>query len=145
MTELYRIITTVDITPTGVRHKDATDEDWLLKRNQQRNFDTLIQVISMRAQPMNAQVDLEQITGSVMQAYTPLLFLGESDKAQPINLWSLWFDVDRTDVFGPDNRFLIEELHGIPIVPNLNETVVSFPPMFLTHGRFTNTIVSPWK
>lgn len=48
--------TLFDITNTGVpnRARHAEDEDhdtWLLARNQQCNFDTILQVISLRSQP----------------------------------------------------------------------------------------------
>ena len=48
--------TLFDITQTGVlnRSKPAVDMDpevWIYKRNTQCNFDTILQVISLRSQP----------------------------------------------------------------------------------------------
>jgi hypothetical protein len=50
-----RCYTLFDITSTGVlnRSKPPVDADdtWMLKRNTQCNFDTVLQVISLRSQP----------------------------------------------------------------------------------------------
>ena len=57
---LYRIgcYTIFDITQTGVlnRNKPPENEDviiWTKKRNQQANFDSIVQAISLRSQPEN--------------------------------------------------------------------------------------------
>jgi hypothetical protein len=55
MSVRMRCYTIFDITNTGVLNRskppvDATN-DWLLKRNTQCNFDTILQVISLRSQP----------------------------------------------------------------------------------------------
>lgn len=53
----YRICcyTLFDITPTGVMNRSKPTEDdvsgWLHRRNTQCNFDTILQVISLRSQP----------------------------------------------------------------------------------------------
>ena len=138
--EQFTIRTTVDITNSDIHHKVENDPDWLLKRNQQRNLDTMLQVISIKTQPMNVRVDVTTITANVLYPMAPMLFLGESSEPTPIKLWILTFDVEQTDALPVD--WLLNELHGIPIVPNLTETIVSFPPMFLTRGRFTNTLVN---
>jgi len=59
MTQRIMITTTIDITPTGVRNK-SDDPDWLLKRNQQRNYDTLVQVIGLRTQPLTESCHREK-------------------------------------------------------------------------------------
>ena len=138
--EQWIIRTTVDITNSNVRHKTDNNPNWILKRNQQRNLDTILQVIGLKTQPMNVNVEQISVIGNVLQPFVPMLFLGESSEPIPINLWILSFDVERSGALPID--WLINELHGVPIVPNLNETIVSFPPMFLTQGRFTNTLVN---
>ena len=59
MTQTVTINTTVDMTPTGVRRK-SDDPDWLLKRNQQRNYDTLMQVLGLRCQPLDVEIQVMQ-------------------------------------------------------------------------------------
>lgn len=138
--EQWIIRTTVDITNTNVHNRITDDPNWLLMRNQQRNLDTLLQVISLKSQPLNARVDQTEIMGHVLAPMAPMLFLGESAEPYPIKLWMLTFEIEHSGALPLD--WLLHELHGIPIVPNLTETIVSFPPMFLTHGRFTNTLVN---
>lgn len=54
---MYRICcyTLFDITNTGVLNRskptDTSVDDWLKRRNTQCNFDTVLQVISLRSQP----------------------------------------------------------------------------------------------
>ena len=56
------VITQFDITPTDVksyrRNSELDDAEWNYQRNQQRNFETILQCISLRCQPMNFFVKL---------------------------------------------------------------------------------------
>ena len=112
------IKTTVDITPTGVRRK-TDDPDWFTQRNQQRNYDTLIQVISLRTQPMDIEIRILDI----------------EDNAKT---WLVVFSVDRQDVLGKSGELFLSDIDGVPIVPGLTETEPSFPPQFISTGRFKN-------
>lgn len=123
----YMIATSVDITPSGVRHK-IDDPDWLLKRNQQRNYDTLLQVIGLRCQPLNPEI---QILSQVRY--------GDAELARA---WVLTFQTDREGVLGPDGEFFLQDVHGVPIVPGLTETTPSFPPQFLSRGSLKNISIS---
>lgn len=130
--QVYTIITTVDITPTGVRNK-TNDEDWYLKRNQQRNHDTLLQVISLRCQPHVIGID----------EYPPGLIPWPVN-IEPSKLWVLSFEVDRTDVLGPNGELFLEDIKGVPIMTGLTETTPSFPQQFITSGPLKNiTIYCP--
>jgi len=118
----FLIATSIDITPSGVRRK-TEDPDWLMKRNQQRNYDTLLQVISLRCQPLDVDLNVMDLTG----------FSQEFTKT-----WTLTFSVDRLDVLGKRGELFLEDIHGVPIVPGLTETVPSFPPQFMSSGNFKN-------
>lgn len=120
--QTYAIATKVDITPSGVRHK-SDDPDWLLKRNQQRNYDTLMQVISLRCQPLNPEV----------------IIVDGHDQSQT---WMLIFQVDREDVLGKQGELFLQDVHGVPIVPGLTETTPSFPPQFMSRGALKNISIS---
>ena len=121
--QLVTILTTIDITPTGIRHK-TDDPEWLFKRNQQRNYDTLLQVIGLRCQALEPVVDsyvyaIEDLENSVM-------------------VWRLKFTVDRSGVLGDTGELFLQDIEGVPIVPGLNETTPSFPPTFMARGKFKN-------
>lgn len=120
--QTYAIATKVDITPSGVRHK-SDDPDWLLKRNQQRNYDTLLQVIGLRCQPLNPEVRI--VEGHDMS-----------------NTWILIFQTDRGEVLGKDGELFLQDVHGVPIVPGLTETTPSFPPQFMSWGNFKNITIT---
>jgi hypothetical protein len=128
MTQKIVISTTIDITPTGVRNK-SDDPDWLLKRNQQRNYDTLIQVISLRVQPLIDTCMVE-----------PLSWPGYSSGPEGVALdtWHLCFTIDQSDALGRWGEVFLQDVDGVPIVPGLTQTIPSFPPQFMTKGPFKN-------
>lgn len=121
----YEIFTTVDITNTGIKH---TKSDWSLERAQQSNLDTLIQTISLRAQPYSINVKwYEDI---------PLHFgLTGTDSAK---IWYLRFYVESADVFGRNCELFLNDVHLVPIIPGLTETEPVFPPVFMSHGSLKN-------
>jgi hypothetical protein len=121
MTQTVTINTTVDITPTGVRRK-SDDPDWLLKRNQQRNYDTLMQVLGLRCQPLDVEIQ-------VMQELLEFNFE---------KVWIIKFKVERDDVLGKEGELFLDDVEGVPIVPALTETTPSFPPQFITRGPLKN-------
>jgi hypothetical protein len=51
-TEFFTVYTLVDVTATGVTRLTSDNE---MQRNQQRNWETLLQVISMKAQPVHVE------------------------------------------------------------------------------------------
>lgn len=135
MNHIYEIITTVDITPTGIiSAKYKNIQDYELKRNQQRNFDTLIQVLSLRTNVQEPQIDENII-------YNQSWLFGNKNLPDVFKTWTLTFSCDRDQVFGEDNQALYDDLHMIPIIPALTETVPTFPPYFLTHGNLKNVYI----
>jgi len=133
MNHIYQIYTTVDITPTGVvstKYKNVNNYE--LKRNQQRNYDTLIQVLSLRTNIEDPTVEEFILSSLESKLFTHL------DQQSLFKVWQLSFTCDRYQVFGEDNETLINDLHMVPIVPALTETTPVFPPYFLTHGDLAN-------
>ena len=131
MTQRIMITTTIDITPTGVRNK-SDDPDWLLKRNQQRNYDTLIQVIGLRTQPLTESCHREKSSWV------------DRDGVD-VDAWHLEFTVDRSDVLGVKGELFLKDIDGVPIVPGLTETIPSFPPRFIIRGPFKNIDIFIWE
>jgi len=131
MTQRIMITTTIDITPTGVRNK-SDDPDWLLKRNQQRNYDTLVQVIGLRTQPLTESCHREKSSWV------------DRDEVV-VDAWHLEFTVDRSDVLGVKGELFLKDIDGVPIVPGLTETIPSFPPQFIIRGPFKNIDIFIWE
>ncbi len=135
---LYRHLlwTTVDITRTNVRIK--TDiQDWSLQRNQQRNFDTLIQTLGLRSQPLN--ISVKQFS------HSPLEYGLGKNLPEIANIWEMEFDIEHKDAFGKNCEIVLEDLHYVPIINGLNESEPAFPPVFQTKGTFKNIKIINWE
>ncbi len=116
-----RCWTTFDITITGVKnnfninrlpftdqqgHKIQTPEQWHHSRNQQRNWDTVNQLLSLRALP---------------HSITP----SELDSTGDVCIWDFEFSLDHEDVLAEgDNVFgaLEQDCRGVPMITGLDET-----------------------
>ena len=137
MNYYYSIYTTIDITPTGVYNGDEkTDKDFWLKRNQQSNYDSLCQTISLRANISNVEVE-----SSIVDKSTVGTTFNDPNLPDSFNVWHLSFSVDRFEPFGENHSALLEDLHFVPIIPNLNETSPIFPSYFLTTGNLKNIYI----
>lgn len=124
--------TTFDITATGVvghcnlnkmPFNDRSGQDivdtnsWNRSRNQQRNWETLTQLISLRSQ----------------------IF----DLTNPVNTgqqWSFEFEVETSGIFGPDDdpvAVLREDAAGIPMI-NIDADQSKSPAILITSGPDQN-------
>jgi hypothetical protein len=105
------ISTLFDCTTTGVvgRYREErgrfqdhsgqwieSQEHWERARNQQRNYETLVQVLSLRTQ-------LDNITAS----------------RHDNNTWSFSAVTDREGVFGPDFAALLDDCDNVPMIPGM--------------------------
>ena len=110
--ETYFDITATGVTghfrPTSIPFEDRAGQQvtdinsWNRSRNQQRNWETLTQLISMRTQ--------------IFDLLEPLGYNGR---------WSFEFEVETTDVFGPADdpvAVLRSDADSIPMINNLTNT-----------------------
>jgi hypothetical protein len=121
---MYRIrcYTLFDITKTGVLNRKPPSnssvefiKDWEHKRNTQCNFDTIIQVVSLRAQP-------EEITNTKkheveFKESEKFGFLFENEEKQ--NYWSFDFSILQGKVFDDgvnELGFLFQDCDGVPMI-----------------------------
>lgn len=131
--EFYTGVTLVDITATGIiRHRDDVE----LERNQQRNWETVLQCIGLRAQPQLIdgphcnELDIDQ--DSIFGEY----FYGTKQK-----VWIFSFGVEPTDVFLVDNDsvgYLNKDFSQVPIICGLEETARFILPIFYPYGAIKN-------
>ena len=122
----YKIITFVDITRSNPLRQE-TDK---IKLGQQSNFNSLIQAIGLRAN-VDWQQDPEMNTGRL-----PHPMIGKA------NHWVWEFETERDYLFLKDTDpvgLLLEDLNGVPIVINLNNSVDITPAVFRTLGDKPNT------
>jgi hypothetical protein len=116
--------TLFDITRTNVHARrnnldsDIGDSNIVKSRGQQANFDTILQIISMRAQPENYS-DPEKS----MVHLSPIWGTSYRSKSK-IPCWTFTFTVDNPEVFMEDNIELIRlfnDSRGVPMIIKLEE------------------------
>lgn len=124
----YKIITLVDITRTN-EPKSGLDE---FKKKQQSNFNSLRQAIELRSN-VEWHRDPVKADGRLPEGID-----GKS------TYWCWEISVEREDVFlkGDNPTGLLEEdLHGVPIINDLENSVEISPAAIQTKGKHVNTWV----
>jgi hypothetical protein len=122
--ERYKIITLVDIT----RSEASRDETNKIKLGQQANFNTLLQTIGLRSN-IEWLVDPKMEKGRIPY---------QDGKA---NHWVWEFETEREQVFKKLDDpvgLLVDDIHGVPVVNQLNNTVELNPSTFVSKGNNTN-------
>jgi hypothetical protein len=122
----YKIITLVDITRSNA-HRSEIDK---LKVGQQANFNSLVQTIGLRS-------NLDWNKDPVMHdGILPDPLEGKA------NHWIWEFNTERDFVFKKDDDLtglLKDDLYGVPVVAQLNNSVDIDPACFITQGKNQNT------
>lgn len=125
--------TLVDITATGVIRHSADKE---LERNQQRNWETVLQCIGLKAQPQliegpyrrELEIDETSIFGDIFFNTKQLV-------------WIFSFGVEAPDVFLKDSDpvgHLDTDFSQVPIICGLGETARFILPIFYPYGSIKN-------
>lgn len=124
------VATMFDCTRTEVRSYrkgNLDDIDWNFQRNQQRNWETMLQCISLRCQPLN-------VSG-------PYIYTNENHQLY----WTFSFENDRQDIFLLDDDplgALKADCHGVPMLVGLTESIreLFLTPYLITTGDRPNTV-----
>jgi hypothetical protein len=119
-----RCYTLFDITKTNItgRNPPANLEGkiniWQEKRNSQINFDTIIQIISLRAQP-------ENISDPTKTKINPKELFGfASEMFEEVDVWCFDFNIGYTGVFDDGSSqlgYLYEDCNNVPMMKNSQE------------------------
>jgi hypothetical protein len=127
----YKLTTLVDITATGqYRHEQGRQKEL----NQQQNFDTILQTLGLR--------------GNVYYTVKPKV-IEATGKSQgfsinkTVKMWVFEWQMEIDHLFeknGDPIHWLKHDFDLIPIIPNLDESVVLKRPMFSTTGSDANII-----
>ncbi len=126
-----RCHTLFDITQTGVLNRSKPTEDdvegWIKRRNTQCNFDTILQVISLRSQPEVVRVPVESEINENIYELFGFLYNKEN-----VSCWSFEFEVQHSSVF--ENGIitlgaLYKDCEGVPMI--VCEKQHSLCPKFL--------------
>lgn len=133
----FTLYTLVDITQTDVtKNYDGQD----LERNQQRNWESVIQTISLLAQP----VLLEKPTSGMIDLSS--MEFGEIHQGEQ-RVWSMTFGVEHADVFASEHGAtgrLENMFDQVPVIAGLSETARFLIPIFFTSGTIKNIYFIHW-
>jgi hypothetical protein len=120
----------VDITSTGVIRDSGNLE---LERNQQRNWETVLQCIGLRAQPIEIACRVDEV---------PLDNYKFGDMYTGTHkVWSFAFTTEFSGVFddGQDPVGLLNNsFDEVPVITYLTETARFLLPVFYTSGAIKN-------
>ena len=129
--QFFQGFSLVDITPTGVI-RGADNE---VERNQQRNWETVLQCIGLRTQPQNIQEPIQSTFADIAIAEFGDFYQGE----QKIWLWQ--WSVEREGVYDlADNPLggLLQDFEQVPVITGLTETAKFMLPIFYPYGSIKN-------
>lgn len=113
--------TLFDITNSKISSRqmpvDMDIETWQHNKNTQSNFDTILQIISLRSQPENiSNVTPLKIVFSETNNMFGYLFNKETEE---ISCWKFTFDISNNQVFSQDNdelKLLYQDCHHVPMI-----------------------------
>jgi hypothetical protein len=133
--ETILVKTLIDVSDTGVVRYNRENE---MAYNQQKNWAMLLQTIGLRA--------LIEYDHPVFCENTELRAMGFGEKHRGVhNVWTLKFRTDRDQSYANEKSpvgLLLADLHEVPIILNLTETINMNRPVFDTQSRFwRNTVV----
>lgn len=132
----FTIQTLLDITETRQFRHHSGDE---LAKLQQQNFSTLLQTIGLRVNPIYEHAPKVETIDTSQYSFGKQ-FTGVH------RMWTFSFyieyDAGFTDHQGNPAGMLIEDLHFVPIIINLEETAKILLPIFNTKDSdWCNTVV----
>jgi hypothetical protein len=128
----YTGVTLVDITATGVIRHTTADEN---RRNQQRNWETVLQCIGIKAQPQLIDGPYCKTVMVDESTIFPDIYFGEQ------RVWFFSFGVEHEDVFlyNDDPVGILDEAFAkVPIICGLEETARFMLPIFYPYGAIKN-------
>ena len=127
---LYQGFTLIDITPTGVINYSQQNER---KRNQQRNWETVQQILSLRTQP--TILETNDFVTDLKKYNFGINYVGKH------HVWTFKFGVDYADIYqeGNDKFGLIKsDFKLTPIILGLDETIQPEIAIFTPKGPWNN-------
>lgn len=137
--DIIEIQTLVDITETG---QIRPNREFVREHDQHRNFVTLKQCLELRSiityqtSPVMEIIDLKNLS------------FGSTFKGKH-KIWTFRFTTDRSGVYNngiSEIGCLIDDLHEVPVIQNLTESVNILKPIFdLKNLETKNTLVKAIK
>ena len=130
---IFQLLTLVDITATGVTRAVEGKE---LERNQQRNFETVLQVLGLRTQPQVRRWPMVLDFSEEDVRY----FFGEMYTG-PQRVWKMDFSADHPGAYALGDEPLAnleKDFEQVPVITGLQETARFILPIFHPTGAIKN-------
>ena len=127
----YRAYTLIDITETKVLTQSVEQQK---QRNQQRNWETINQLLSLRAQLIEFNY-LSMVSADVAEYAFGVNYVGTH------NIWSFDFAIEHEDVYVLNHDkfgILKDDFKIAPIILGLDETATPPLPLFYASGADKN-------
>ena len=121
----------VDITASGVKRGNDPDN---VERNQQRNWETVIQCMGLRTQPLHLRLPESGLVA--MKNYE----FGDFYQGEHM-VWTWAWAVEKAEVYDlPDNPLggLQQDFEQVPIITYLTDTARFMLPIFYPYGTIKN-------
>lgn len=131
---MFSLLTLVDITATDVTR--STKPECLL-RNQQRNYETVLQVLSLRTQPHVTW----RPTASTIDSKKIKNIFGELYAIDSQKVWTMHFTAEHPTAYDTTSgslQGLINDFEQVPIITGLTETANFMLPIFYPVGSIKN-------
>lgn len=125
MKQSWVCVTLIDITNTGIKYGNSKERD------QQRNWETVLQVLGLKTQPMIK--DLPVMLGNINVSKVNYLF-GEFYEGQQ-SLWAFNFYCEH-NIYTLEQ--LQEDFEQVPVILGLDETARFMLPIFHSYGTLKN-------
>jgi len=141
--DYYTCVTLIDITKTdAARHYSSgmgeSESDYNIKRNQHRNYQSMLQVIGLRCQPV-------YLTDPVLHPSEKLTEIGFGSDYAKGNIWTFSFGVEQEGIFDLPSQplgLLLTDIHNVPIITGLTENVnVKISMLDTSNTNTRNTII----
>jgi len=129
--QFFQGVSLVDITATGMTRSNDPDS---VERNQQRNWETVVQCLGLRTQPQNIQSPICSIE-SMKNCEFGDFYTGEQ------KVWTWFWTVESSGIYDLDNKplgGLQKDFEQVPIITGLNETARFMLPIFYPYGTIKN-------
>jgi hypothetical protein len=129
--QFFQGFSLVDITATGVTRGNDSDS---LGRNQQRNWETVVQCMGLRTQPQNIH-----IPGAMELELSGMAFGDFYTGIQRVWTWS--WSVESNGVYDLPVKplgGLLQDFEQVPIITGLTETARFMLPIFYPYGTIKN-------
>jgi len=132
MNNAFVLATIIDISRTDTIRGNSK------QRDQQRNWETVLQVLSLKTQPIILEgpdkvesIDFKK--HSLIQTYFGEFY---HDMPFPQSLWAIKFCSEHNDVYNIEQ--LYKDFDTVPVILGLDETARFMLPMFNSYGILKN-------